>query len=148
VCIKSLWFSEKLKGRQDALAIELFLEQNKKEPVKVDIGEVDPEIKSARLDLGEIESIHLADEIESIHLAEKTPNSLILLDDEEARKEARKRGVKTKGTVGVLIEAYRREMIDFEELEFFLKEISKRRDIWISSELCEEVLRKVHELRK
>jgi predicted nucleic acid-binding protein len=48
----------------------------------------------------------------------------------------------------VLIEAYRREMIDFEELEFFLKEISKRRDIWISSELCEEVLRRLRRNKK
>ena len=121
----------KIKGAQDALTIELFLTQNKWNPVEVNTKEIDPEIRLLRLDDGEIESIHLA---------MKISNSLILLDDEEARKEARRKGLKIKGTIGVLVEAYQRDMINLEELKLFLDEISERRDIWISKELCQTVL--------
>ncbi|MBU0701684.1 DUF3368 domain-containing protein [bacterium] len=121
----------KIKGAQDALTIELFLTQNKWNPVEVNTKEIDPEIRLLRLDDGEIESIHLA---------MKISNSLILLDDEEARKEARRKGLKIKGTIGVLVEAYQRDMINLEELKLFLNEISERRDIWISKELCQTVL--------
>lgn len=124
----------KIKGAPDALTIELFLTQNKWEIVEVNAKEIDPEIRLLRLDDGEIKTIHLA---------MKIPNSLILLDDEEARVEARRKGLKIKGTVGVLVEAYRRNMINFEELELFLDEISERRDIWISKGLCQNVLKEL-----
>ena len=126
--------SGRLKGYQDASTIELFLNQNRWEAVEVDTEEIDSEIRSLKLDDGEIESIHLA---------MKTADSLILLDDEKAREEARKRGLRVKGTVGILVEAYRRNMIGFEELKLFFEEIAKRRDIWISRELCKDVIREL-----
>lgn len=128
----------KLKGSQDALTIELFLCQNKWKPLEIHPGEISPEINSSRLDDGEIESINLS---------MKIPNSLILLDDEEAREEARKKGLRIKGTIGILVESYQKNIINFEELEFFLNEISKRRDIWISEELCQEVMRELRTMR-
>ncbi|MEW6607474.1 MAG: DUF3368 domain-containing protein [bacterium] len=124
----------KLKGSQDALTIELFLHQNKWNPLKIQIDEINSEIRYSKLDDGEIESIHLAMSF---------PNSLLLLDDEKARESARKKGLKVKGTVGVLVEAYQKGIINLEELEFFLNEISKRKDIWISEELCQEIMREL-----
>ncbi|MDI6735897.1 MAG: DUF3368 domain-containing protein [bacterium] len=95
----------KLKGCQDALTIEMFLKQNKWLPVRIHPNEITPEVRCLRLDDGEIKTIHLSMEF---------PNSLILLDDEEARKEARKKGLKIKGTIGILVEAYSKEIINFE----------------------------------
>ena len=69
------------------------------------IGVDDPEnhslVQSLSEDLG-------AGESEVIALAEERPGSLVILDDGQARREARNRGVLMTGTMGVLIRAKRR----------------------------------------
>ena len=66
---------------------------------------------------------------------------LALVDDEDARTEGRRLGIPVRGTVGILVEAYRRALLKLPEIEFLLNELSARPDIWISSKLCEQVLR-------
>jgi predicted nucleic acid-binding protein len=66
---------------------------------------------------------------------------LVLVDDEDARTEGRRLGIPVRGTVGILVEAYRRALLKLPEIEFLLNELSARPDIWISSKLCEQVLR-------
>jgi len=73
-------------------------------------------------------------------LALANANSLALLDDEIARSEARRLGLRVRGTLGILIEGYRREHLSFAQLELLLLEIAARPDIWISARLCQEVL--------
>ncbi len=45
-----------------------------------------------------------------------------------------------KGTLGVLIELYQRELISKSQLKECLGEIKKRKDIWISSRLCQKLI--------
>jgi predicted nucleic acid-binding protein len=66
---------------------------------------------------------------------------LVLVDDEDARTEGRRLGIPVRGTVGILVEAYRSDFLKLPEIEFLLSEFSTRPDIWISSKLCEQVLR-------
>ena len=75
-------------------------------------------------------------------------DALLLIDDGEARKVARKQGLLTKGTIGILVEAFEKGLIDLEEIEFLLVQVQAKDDIWISRALCEEVLTelKVREL--
>ncbi|RLG28488.1 hypothetical protein DRO03_09700 [Methanosarcinales archaeon] len=45
-----------------------------------------------------------------------------------------------KGTVGVLIELYQREMLSKSQLKEYLWEIKKHRDLRISSRLCQRLI--------
>lgn len=72
---------------------------------------------------------------------------LVLLDDELARAEARRLGLPVKGTVGVLVQAFREGLLSLSEAEWLLLEIAARPDIWISEKLCREVLEQLRQSR-
>lgn len=55
-------------------------------------------------------------ESESIVLATSLPGALLLIDDREGSIEARRRGLKTLGTLGVLDEGAARGWIDLSEM--------------------------------
>jgi predicted nucleic acid-binding protein len=73
-------------------------------------------------------------------LAQTLSRPLVLLDDEAARAEARRLNVSVSGTVGIVVAAYRCRRITFTQAEFLLQEIAARPDIWISAQLCQQVL--------
>lgn len=89
------------QGYPDALAIKLFLEQQSWQPVYVDHQYINKDLLKEKLDWGEIESLHLAMNVE---------DAILLVDDEGAREVARRQGLRTKGTVGVLVEAFREDL--------------------------------------
>ncbi|KAF5414309.1 MAG: hypothetical protein C5S48_08850 [Candidatus Methanogaster sp.] len=70
----------------------------------------------------------------------------LLVDDFDARQIAEKNLLKMsaattlKGTLGVLIELYQRELISKSQLKECLGEIKNRKDIWISSRLCQKLI--------
>lgn len=64
----------------------------------------------------------------------------MLMDDELARAEARRLGIPVKGTLGILVEAHRADLLALDEVEMLLLTIAARTDIWISARLCEQVL--------
>ena len=84
-------------------------------------------------------------EIEVLALARAFPHALMLLDDETARAEARRLELRVRGTLGVLVQAYRAEILSFPEVALLLREIAARPDIWISAKLCEQVLQALRE---
>jgi uncharacterized protein len=88
------------------------------------------------------QSILGAGERQLLSLAKTLPGSdvLVLLDDEEAREEARRLALPIKGTVGVLVQSYREGLLPFDELEILLLEIAARPDLWISEKLCRQVI--------
>ena len=94
------------------------------------------DISNLPLDIGEKQSLYLA-------IRDKY--DLILLDDLKAREEAQKLGLYVKGTLGIIVHAYREGYIDLDMVEEIIQTIIARDDIWISSELC---LRILNELRK
>lgn len=91
------------------------------------------------LDIGEIETILLS-------LKEKA--DLVLIDNWHARVEARRKGLKVKGTLGVLYESLKKGIIEYERFESLVEEIIYRDNIWISKELCREVLKRANKLKK
>jgi predicted nucleic acid-binding protein len=78
-------------------------------------------------------------ETETLALAQTLPNPLVLLDDEIARTEARRLKLRLRGTVGVLVQAYRQGHLSFSQIDLLLEEIALRPDIWISAKLCHKV---------
>ncbi len=79
-------------------------------------------------------------EHELLSLAQTLAAPLVLLDDEMARTEARRLPLQVRGTLGVLVQAYRAQLLTFDHIELLIQEIAARPDIWISAKFCEHVL--------
>jgi predicted nucleic acid-binding protein len=122
------------QGYEDARTLKLFLEQTGWEPE--DAPTCPEGIENAHLDRGERNTLALAISLGS---------SLVLMDELQGREIARKFSLKTRGTLGVLIEAYSKRLINADQLRFYGAELSRRNDIWISPVLVEKVLRKTLE---
>jgi predicted nucleic acid-binding protein len=73
-------------------------------------------------------------------LAQTFDDPLVLLDDEVARAEARRLNLRVRGTLGVLVQAYRHQLLMLAQVEILILEIAARPDIWLSARLCEQVL--------
>ncbi len=116
------------QGFEDASTLQLFLRREGWKPTEVK--EVADDLASSRLDRGERESIALALALDG----------LLLIDEERGRKEARQRGVTVRGTLGVLIQAYRSNLITADQLRFYFGQVEERTDIWISPALCRHLL--------
>jgi len=99
--------------------------------INVSDSEMSDDISSLPLDVGEKQSLYLA-------IRDKF--DLILLDDLKAREEAKALGLNVKGTLGIIVQAYREGYINLDEVEEIIQTIIARDDIWISSELCLKVL--------
>lgn len=116
------------QGYQDAHTLKYFLElQAWSAATSI---RMLPEVAALPLDLGERESIALAIEL----------NGELLMDEERGRTLARSLGLKIRGTLGILIQVYRSDLITKEQLSFYLKQIAQRTDIWISPTLCQQLL--------
>lgn len=116
------------RGFEDAHILRLFFSQEGWEATEV--GNISKDLASSHLDRGERESIALA----------MATDGLLLIDEERGREEARQRGVSIRGTLGVLVGAYRRGLITSDQLSLYFREIEERKDIWISPALCRRVL--------
>ena len=84
-----------------------------------------------------------------IELFLKMKADLALLDDRLARDSAKKLGVTVKGTLGVIIDAYRKKLLNENDVELLFKEIISRDDIWIAKGLVNKVWNEIRkELKK
>lgn len=86
-------------------------------------------------------------EAESIRLAIEQNADLLLVDDFDARRLAEANfqavGVSTKlkGTLGVIVSAYRQDLLIRQEAIELVNALKGRPDIWISARLCDQVIR-------
>lgn len=79
-------------------------------------------------------------EVHLLALAQTLHDPLVLMDDEIARAEARRLNLRVRGTLGILVQAYRAQLLTLSRAELLIQEIVARPDIWISARLCEQVL--------
>lgn len=119
------------RGFSDAHVLNSFFIQSGWRPVK-NI-KITADLESANLDRGEKEAISLA-------LSE---SALLLIDEERGRVFARQKNLLVRGSLGVLIEAYAKKMINEDQLRFYFQQISQRKDIWINPELCTGLLQRI-----
>lgn len=122
------------RGYSDAFLVQLAIQQGKLKVLDVNDGDLPSDIHDLPLDAGEKQALCLA---------QRTKAHLALFDDEKVREEAKARGLSIKGTLGVIVEAYRAGLLGFNEVENTIEAIIDREDIWISEELCLRVLRKL-----
>ena len=117
-------------GHEDARALYLFLAQMKWPIEEVAPEEIPPDLAEASLDRGERETLALAMVLGS---------RLVLMDETVGREAARARGLTVRGSLGVLIEAYRQGEIGADQLRLYLAEIARRHDIWVNPALVERL---------
>jgi len=93
-----------------------------------------PDITALPLDAGEKQVLWLA-------LRDKA--GLILFDDLKAREEAQSGGVSVKGTLGMIVQAYRAGLLTLDEARASIEAIIENDDIRIADGLCQQVLAKL-----
>ena len=123
------------QGAPDALTIRLFWQKHKLPVTAVPANVLVAYQPAITLDPGECSTFAHALTLRDV---------LVLVDDEDARSEARRLGLPVRGTIGVLVAAHRRGLLSLPEIELLIKELSARPDIWISARLCARVLRSLH----
>lgn len=119
------------RGFPDAHSLKLFLDESKWSPTHVK--GIPNSIADENLDQGEKEAIALS----------LSKNALLLIDEEHGRNVARKNRLKVRGSLGILIESYRNELITGSQLRYYFKQISERVDVWINPEFCHRLLEQV-----
>jgi len=119
-------------GAPDALTIRLFWQKHRLPILSVSDDVLTAYKPAITLDPGERATFAHAMTLKEV---------LVLVDDEDARAEARRLGLPVRGTVGVLVEAHRRALLTLPDIELLFNEISARPDIWISANLCARVLK-------
>jgi predicted nucleic acid-binding protein len=124
------------KGEDDAKDIRIAVDLGRLKVEYINENELSEEIKDTPLHIGEKAVIQYM-------LNSRT--ELGLLDDKIAREIAKKLGFKVKGTLGIVVEAYRKEILSERDTEFLFKEINSRDEIWIAKDLVDNVW---HNLRK
>lgn len=126
------------RGHEDARTLQLFLEQVGWLPEDVTEPMIPVELRRAPLDRGEREAIALA-----IALGTDT----LLIDEMIGRKVARAQGIMVRGSLGVLVEAYRQQLISADQLRLYFAEIVNRHDVWINPALVKRLERELFESR-
>ncbi|MDI6735366.1 MAG: hypothetical protein QME42_04085 [bacterium] len=125
-------------GCHDAYATKILIDKGIIEVKKIASAKISNWINMG-IDEGEAETIELA-------LAEGA--DLVLIDNWHAREAARKVNLKIKGSVGIIVEAYRRRYLTMDEFELLIKEIENRPELWISDEICDYILRQVEKEKR
>jgi len=119
------------RGASDALTVRLFWRRRGWPIVDVSDAVLSAYDPLVILDPGETAVLALAQTLES---------PLVLMDDEVARAEARRLAIDVCGTLGVLVRAFRKDVLSWEQTELLIRELGARPDIWIGETLCERVL--------
>jgi predicted nucleic acid-binding protein len=117
-------------GAPDASAVQLLIDQGHIVVVSITLLPDSPLVTTG-IDLGEAEVITLA---------QREQADWVLIDNAHARRAARAVGLPLKGTIGVLMEGFRRGLLTLAEFELLIEAIRADPTLWISERLCEQAL--------
>jgi predicted nucleic acid-binding protein len=81
-----------------------------------------------------------AGEMETIILAQLQSADWVIIDNDHARKATRQVGLALKGTIGLLLEAFRHRYLSLPEFELLIQNIKTQPELWISDYLCDQAL--------
>jgi len=96
------------------------------------------EIKNQWISDQLIEKLHIG-EAEALCVCMENNSKLCLLDDKDAREIAGKNNIMITGTLGILIQAKKRNQI--ESVKHYMDELKKHHYFWISNDMYSKVLR-------
>jgi predicted nucleic acid-binding protein len=89
-----------------------------------------------------------AGEAESIARAMQEKADLILIDDLEGREEAKRLGLKIRGTVGIVMDAFEKGILSEREAKSLFERAHKRRDIWVREEIIQAAIESLGKRKK
>jgi len=118
------------RGESDAITIQMAITRQQLRVVKVDEQNLSQTVLALPIDRGERHAITLA-------IMENA--DCVLLDDMMARNAAQKLNLKVKGTLGVLVEAFRKGVLSESEVDAVFDALLKRDDIWIADALIHKI---------
>jgi predicted nucleic acid-binding protein len=118
------------QNQPDAYAVQLAIARNEIGVIDVPSESLSEVIQAWPLHAGEKHAIQLA-------MTETA--DWVLLDDRLARECAQEVGLKVKGTLGIIVAAYRRQLLSHQEVEVVLQSILDRDDVWLSIELVKQI---------
>jgi len=134
---EAVYFEAVTVGKQrnfpDAAVLEAFLAREGWQPVPAETVDTSVEGLSISIGRGEREAIALA-------LHRSLP---LLIDDSQARRFAHTLGIETKGSIGILVQAFRQSLLTAGELDQSLVTIEDREDIWMDPALCQRVRKQI-----
>ena len=87
-------------------------------------------------------------EAQVILLAQQQAAGWALIDNAHARRAARQVSLPLKGTIGLLLESFRRGYLTLQEFELLIQDIQARPELWISERLCEWALARARQEAK
>jgi len=123
------------RGYSDSRTIQVFMRQAGWEPIEeINLKDAPISLQQAHLDRGEKDTLALA-----LSLG----NALVLMDDSTGRHVARSLGLSVRGSLGILVEAYRQEIIGADQLSLYFEILTARDDVWISRSLIERLSREI-----
>ncbi|MDM8562370.1 DUF3368 domain-containing protein [Candidatus Marithioploca araucensis] len=102
-------------------------------------------IAGANFVLGALDStcnLH-AGELEAMVLAQEIQANYVIMDDRLARRKAQSKGLKTIGTIGVLLLAYQQQFISTSEIEEYLTALTQTHGMYISPKILKIVLKSI-----
>jgi predicted nucleic acid-binding protein len=117
-------------GAPDARAVDFLVRQGSIQVVDVTLSEPLPDW-ALPIDAGEAEVIILG---------QNRKADWVLIDNAHARRAAHQAGLSPKGTVGVLLAAFRQGYLSLRELELLFETTKERPELWISESLCDQAL--------
>lgn len=117
-------------GAPDADAVQFLVQQKQIRVAPVTLAANDP-LLTLGIDAGEAETLALARQEQA---------DGVLVDNEHARRAARSVSIKCKGTIGILLEAFRRRLLTLTDFELLIHEIKRQPTLWISEQVCDEAL--------
>ena len=117
-------------GQPDAYAVQMAVARHELVVVDVELAEAST--------AGTEPSLHVGERA-PILLARQEAADWVLLDDQLARERAQELVLRVKGTLGVIVEAFRRQLLAAEEVELVFQAILDRDDISISDALVHRV---------
>jgi len=79
-------------------------------------------------------------EAQVILLGQQLKADWVLIDNLHARRAARQVGLPLKGTVGLLLDAFRRGHLSLPEFELLIQNIKAQPSLWIAESLCDRAL--------
>lgn len=120
----------KAHGYLDARTVEQSIERGDLSVIEVNESTLHASITALPLGRGERHAIHLA-------LDRHT--DWLLIDDALARQAAVACGLQVKGTLGVLVQAAKTELIGVEQRDLAFRSMLERDDIWIDATLIRRV---------
>lgn len=114
-------------GAPEAQAVDYLVQQGHIPVIDVSVPSSLPAWAGA-IDVGETQVILLGQQLKA---------DWVLIDNLHARRAARQEGLPLKGTVGLLLDAFRRGYLSLPEFELLIQNIKAQPSLWIAESLCD-----------